>query len=264
MVRNVRQIVRCGIQIYPTVHSLSGRRVKDRSRPFAKGRNPPGNGEENLPSPNGLRFSLTSARVCPSDCCGKIPWSGSRWNSRSVRSICIRTGSSRHLRKVRAFSSGCFGMIPLSGSRWNSRSARSTCRSTFAFPRPRRERVCPSDCCGKIPRSGSIRNSKNARSTCNKTSCLLLLPGQRSLGSEVHPNEFASRHAKTIAPWPPDAQSPLGRSFGGLSFSGMPSRKLLRRSPGQSSRQRAPPHGARAHRRGRTRRPRPPCPSKTS
>lgn len=78
------------------------------------------------------------------------------------------------------------------------------------------------------------------------------------------PNEFASRHAKTIAPWPPDAQSPLGRSFGGLSFSGMPSRKLLRRSPGQSSRQRAPPHGARAHRRGRTRRPRPPCPSKTS
>ena len=186
MVRNVRQIVRCGIQIYPTVHSLSGRRVKDRSRPFVKGRNPPGNGEENLPSPDGLRSSLTSARVCPSDCCGKIPW------------------------------------------------------------------------------SGSIRNSKNARSTCNKTSCLLLLPGQGSLGSEVHPNEFASRHAKTIAPWTPDAQSPLGRSFGGLSFSGMPSRKLLRRSPGQSSRQRAPPHGARAHRRGRTRRPRPPCPSKTS
>ena len=168
MVRNVRQIVRCGIQIYPTVHSLSGRRVKDRSRPFVKGRNPPGNGEENLPSPDGLRFSFTSARVCPSDCCGKIPWSGSRWNSRSVRSICIRTGSSRQLRKVRAFSSGCFGMIPLSGSRWNSRSARSTCRSTFAFPRPRRERVCPSDCCGKIPRSGPIRNSKNARSTCNK------------------------------------------------------------------------------------------------
>ena len=190
MARNVRQIVRCGLQIYPTVHSLSGRRVKDRSRPFVKGRNPPGNGEENLPSPDGLRSSLTSARVCPSDCCGKIPWSGSRWNSRSVRSICIRTGSSRHLRKVRAFSSGCFGMIPLSGSRWNSRSARSTCRSTFAFPRPRRERVCPSDCCGKIPRSGSIRNSKNARSTCNKTSCRLLLPGQRSLGSEVHPKRI--------------------------------------------------------------------------
>jgi hypothetical protein len=129
-------------------------------------------------------------RVCPSDCCGKIPWSGSRWNSRNVRSICIRTGSSRQLRKVRAFSSGCFGMIPLSGSRWNSRSARSTCRSTFAFPRPRRERVCPSDCCGKIPRSGPIRNSKNARSTCNKTSYRLLLPGQGSLGSEVHPERI--------------------------------------------------------------------------
>ena len=140
--------------------------------------------------PQRIAFSLTSARVCPSDCCGKIPWSGSRWNSRSVRSICIRTGSSRHPRKVRAFSSGCFGMIPLSGSRWNSRSARSTCRSTFAFPRPRRERVCPSDCCGKIPRSGPIRNSKNARSTCNKTSYRLLLPGQGSLGSEVHPERI--------------------------------------------------------------------------
>ena len=140
--------------------------------------------------PQRIAFSLTSARVCPSDCCGKIPWSGSRWNSRSVRSIYIRTGSSRHPRKVRAFSSGCFGMIPLSGSRWNSRSARSTCRSTFAFPRPRRERVCPSDCCGKIPRSGPIRNSKNARSTCNKTSYRLLLPGQVSLGSEVHPERI--------------------------------------------------------------------------
>ena len=263
MARNVRQIVRCGLQIYPTVHSLR----QAGQRPFravCERKEPAGERRRKSPIPNGLRFSLTSARVCPSDCCGKIPWSGSRWNSRSVRSICIRTGSSRHLRKVRAFSSGCFGMIPLSGSRWNSRSARSTCRSTFAFPRPRRERVCPSDCCGKIPRSGPIRNSKNARSTCNKTSYRLLLPGQESLGSEVHPNEFASRHAKTIAPWPPNAQSPLGRSFGGLSFSGMPSRNLLRRSPGQSSRQRAPPHGARAHRRGRTRRPRPPCPSKTS
>ena len=101
--------------------------------------------------PQRIAFSLTSARVCPSDCCGKIPWSGSRWNSRSVR---------------------------------------STCRSTFAFPRPRRERVCPSDCCGKIPRSGPIRNSKNARSTCNKASCHLLLPGQESLGSEVHPERI--------------------------------------------------------------------------
>lgn len=98
-----------------------------------------------------IAFSLTSARVYPSDCCGKIPWSGSRWNSRSVRSICIRTGSSRHLRKVRAFSSGCFG---------------------------------------KIPRSGSIRNSKNARSTCNKASYRLLLPGQGSLRSEVHPERI--------------------------------------------------------------------------
>ena len=51
-------------------------------------------------------------------------------------------------------------------------------------------RVCPSDCCGKIPRSGSIRNSKNARSTCNKASCHLLLPGQGSLGSEVHPERI--------------------------------------------------------------------------
>ena len=56
MARNVRQIVRCGLQIYPTVHSLSGRRVKDRSGPFAKGRNPPGNGEENLPSPTDCVF----------------------------------------------------------------------------------------------------------------------------------------------------------------------------------------------------------------
>ena len=56
MARNVRQIVRCGLQIYPTVHSLSGRRVKDRSGPFAKGRNPPGNGEENLPSPTDCAF----------------------------------------------------------------------------------------------------------------------------------------------------------------------------------------------------------------
>ena len=101
--------------------------------------------------PQRIAFSLTSARVCPSDCCGKIPWSGSRWNSRS---------------------------------------ARSTCRSTFAFPRPRRERVCPSDCCGKIPRSGPIRNLKNARSTCNKTSYRLLLTGQGSLGSEVHPERI--------------------------------------------------------------------------
>lgn len=51
-------------------------------------------------------------------------------------------------------------------------------------------RVCPSDCCGKIPRSGPIRNSKNARSTCNKASCHLLLPGQESLGSEVHPERI--------------------------------------------------------------------------
>ena len=162
-------------------------------RPFravCERKEPAGERRRKSPFPNGLRFSLTSARVCPSDCCGKIPWSGSRWNSRSVRSICIRTGSSRHPRKVRAFSSGCFGMIPLSGSRWNSRSARSTCRSTFAFPRPRRERVCPSDCCGKSPRSGPIRNSKNARSTCNKTSYRLLLPGQGSLGSEVHPERI--------------------------------------------------------------------------
>ena len=189
MARNVRQIVRCGLQIYPTVHSLR----QAGQRPFravCERKEPAGERRRKSPFPNGLRFSLTSARVCPSDCCGKIPWSGSRWNSRSVRSICIRTGSSRHLRKVRAFSSGCFGMIPLSGSRWNSRSARSTCRSTFAFPRPRRERVCPSDCCGKIPRSGPIRNSKNARSTCNKASCHLLLPGQGSLGSEVHPERI--------------------------------------------------------------------------
>lgn len=51
-------------------------------------------------------------------------------------------------------------------------------------------RVCPSDCCGKIPRSGSIRNSKNARSTCNKASYRLLLPGQGSLRSEVHPERI--------------------------------------------------------------------------
>ena len=189
MARNVRQIVRCGLQIYPTVHSLSDRRVKDRSGRLRKEGTRRGTAKK-ISLPQRIAFSLTSARVCPSDCCGKIPWSGSRWNSRSVRSICIRTGSSRHPRKVRAFSSGCFGMIPLSGSRWNSRSARSTCRSTFAFPRPRRERVCPSDCCGKIPRSGPIRNSKNARSTCNKTSYRLLLPGQGSLGSEVHPERI--------------------------------------------------------------------------
>lgn len=184
MVRNVRQIVRCGIQIYPTLHSLSGRRVKDRSGPFAKGRNPPGNGEENLPSPNGLRFSLTSARVCPSDYCGKIPWSGSRWNSRSVRSICMRTGSSRHLRKVRAFSSGCFGMIPLSGSRWNSKSARSTCRNTCAFLRPRTAHACRSDCFGTTPWSDSRRNSTSARNTYSRTSFFSPLVGTGKLGSK--------------------------------------------------------------------------------
>ena len=156
-------------------------------RPFravCERKEPAGERRRKSPFPNGLRFSLTSARVCPSDCCGKIPWSGSRWNSRSVRSICIRTGSSRHLRKVRAFSSGCFGMIPLSGSRWNSRSARSTCRSTFAFPRPRRERVCPSDCCGKIPRSGPIRNSTSARNTYSRTSFFSPLVGTGKLGSK--------------------------------------------------------------------------------
>ena len=150
MARNVRQIVRCGIQIYPTVHSLR----QAGQRPFravCERKEPAGERRRKSPFPNGLRFSLTSARVCPSDCCGKIAWSGSRWNTRS---------------------------------------ARSTCRSTFAFPRPRRERVCPSDCCGKIPRSGPIRNSKNARSTCNKASCHLLLPGQGSLGSEVHPERI--------------------------------------------------------------------------
>ena len=76
------------------------------------------------------------------------------------------------------------------------------------------------------------------------------------------PVEFPSLR-KNIAPSPPKTPSPLGRSFGGLRFSGR-LRKAFRRSPDQSSRQRAPPHGARAHRRGRTRRPGPPCPSRTS
>ena len=156
-------------------------------RPFravCERKEPAGERRRKSPFPNGLRFSLTSARVCPSDCCGKIPWSGSRWNSRSVRSICIRTGSSRHLRKVRAFSSGCFGMIRRSGSRWNSRSTRRTCRSTCAFPRPPRERVCPSDCCGKIPRSGPIRNSTSARNTYSRTSFFSPLVGTGKLGSK--------------------------------------------------------------------------------
>lgn len=186
MARNVRQIVRYGLQIYPTVHSLSGRRVKDRSGPFAKGRNPPGNGEENLPSPTDCAFP-----------------------------------SHRHVFARRTVAARSRGQ-----ARYGTR---------------------------RMPAVHAI-----------KLHVISFCRDRKAWDRRFIPNAFASRHAKTIAPWPPNAQSPLGRSFGGLSFSGMPSRNLLRRSPGQSSRQRAPPHGARAHRRGRTRRPRPPCPSKTS
>ena len=55
MARNVRQIVRCGLQIYPTVHSLR----QAGQRPFravCERKEPAGERRRKSPFPNGLRF----------------------------------------------------------------------------------------------------------------------------------------------------------------------------------------------------------------